>query len=78
MAQELHSRWGKIPETRNYFMKTVRLIKFQDIAERPIKAESRVVKPASQDAVRNWLSEYQQQKQANPREQFAQLFKIAA
>jgi hypothetical protein len=57
-------------------MKAARLIKFQEKAE--CRAVAATVSAPPQKAVRYWLSEYQQQKQANPREQFARLFKRAA
>jgi len=57
-------------------MKAARLIKFQEKAE--CRTVAATVSAPPQKAVRYWLSEYQQQKQANPREQFARLFNRAA
>lgn len=59
-------------------MKTVRLIKSQETTQWPAKSENKLAAAAPQETVRSWLSEYQQQKRSNPREQFAQLFKLAA
>ena len=58
-------------------MKTARLVKFQKEAERPA-APPQPGLGQPQKIVRDWLSEYQQQKLTSPREQFAQLFKLAA
>jgi hypothetical protein len=59
-------------------MKTARLIKFQEKAEELAATQKRLTVTAPQETVRTWLSEYQQQKPRNPREQFAHLFKFVA
>lgn len=60
----------------------VRLIKRQEEVKQPIPTSSvtgrQRARAKTRAAVFNWVQDYQQKKAINPREQFAELFKVAA